>query len=276
MRSPEKLWLCALLLLASVARATDTGKLLPTAPLAKQVIALGKLLSDSPPGTTMDSRRKAGLAVRDRISQFIVDQIKAKPDITQPQLRAQLQAILCSAPYNDCGCDQPPYVFANVWFGPMGASQFVVAYRLGTGFVGGVISVIESYIVDDGKTVRRVARGGSELDGYVPNFQMVRQFFNPAEIWVLTWGMVEGASGRGLHARATVYRVGSEEVKIAWDDEKEDNLTAQSNDIGWEVSYANHDLLYGNDPKPYFFDVYKIRSGDRTFNRVVHLQHGED
>jgi len=158
----------------------------------------------------------------------------------------------------------------------MGASQFVVAYRLGTGFVGGVISVIESYIVDDGKTVRRVARGGSELDGYVPNFQMVRQFFNPAEIWVLTWGMVEGASGRGLHARATVYRVGSEEVKIAWDDEKEDNLTAQSSDIGWEVSYANHDLLYGNDPKPYFFDVYKIRSGDRTFNRVVHLQHGED
>jgi len=96
------------------ALAAESGKLLPTAPLAKQVRSLNMLISDSPPGTTIATRRKDGFVVRDRISQFIVDQIQAKPDITQPQLRAQLQAILCAEAHNDCGCDQPPYVFTNV------------------------------------------------------------------------------------------------------------------------------------------------------------------
>jgi hypothetical protein len=67
--------------------------------------------------------------------------------------------------------------------------------------VGGSVTVIESYVRDNSTgNVRRTQRGGNDFDGYVPNFQMVSQYFNPDEIWLLAWGMVEGASGRGLSA----------------------------------------------------------------------------
>jgi hypothetical protein len=260
------------------AGAAEGGKLLPTASLAKQVNALSILLSDSPHGTTMESRRLAGFAVRDKISQFIIDQIETKPDITKDQLHAQLLAILCSNEHAECGCDHPPYVFTNGWIGPKGTSQFVVAYQISLGFMGptGSITAVESYLVEEGKKVHRTARGGGEFDAYVANFQMVQQFFDPAEIWVLAWGMVQGGSGRGLHGRAAVYRAATDAVKIAWDDAREDNLTAQTNAIGWEVNYADHDRLYGNDPNPYFLDIYKIDYPKLTFTRVVHYQHRED
>lgn len=258
-------------------QAADAGKLLSTDALARQVNTLSVPLGVSP-GTTVETRRKAGFEVRDKIGQFIVDQIEAKPDITKEQLRAQLQAILCSARYAVCGGDQPPHVFANSWFGPRGSSQFVVAYQLGLGFMGpsGSITTIESYFVDNGKA-RRAACAGSEFAAYVVNFQMVQQFFKPSpEIWVLAWGTVEGASGRGLHGRATVYRASADSVTIAWDEDSQDNLTAQTNAIGWEVNYADNKLLYGNGPKPYFFDVYEIDYQKRTFSRVVHYQHAAD
>jgi hypothetical protein len=213
--------------------------------------------------------------VRDK---FIVDQIEAKPHITKEQLRAQLQAILCASPNAECDCNHPPFIFTNTWFGPNRTSQFVVAYLRYMGFIGngGVITVIESYVVEDGKKVRRVAAGGGEFDAYVPNFEIVHQFLDPTEIWVLRWGMVNGASGRGLHARATVYRVGTDNVTIAWNDDEQDNLTARTNAIGWEVSYADHNLLYANDPNSYFFDVHEIDYKKRTSSRVVHYQHGTD
>jgi hypothetical protein len=144
--------------------ATGNGRLLPTASLAKQVRSLSMLLSDSPPGTTLDNRRRAGFVVRDRISQFIVDQMEADPDISQDQLRKQLQAILCSSPNDDCDCDHPPYVLSNIWGGKKGTQQFVVAYVLYLGFMGekGSITVVESYLSDNGK-VRRSSRGGAEV-----------------------------------------------------------------------------------------------------------------
>jgi hypothetical protein len=105
---------------------------------------------------------------------------------------------------------------------------------------------------------------------------MVQQFFNPAEIWVLAWGTVQGASGRGLRGRATVYNAGADAVKVAWEDALEDNLTAQRNEIGWEVNYADSNLLYGNDPKPYLFDVYELNHLNRSFSRVVRYRHPEN
>jgi hypothetical protein len=263
--------------LSCSAQAAETGALLSTAPLAKQVSALGTLLSESPTGTTVEDRRKAGFVLRGKISQFVVDQIEAKPNITKDQLRAQLRAIICAHPNLECDCNHPPYVLANAWFGPRGTSQFVVAYQINLGFMGpkGSITVLESYVVEDGKA-KRSAAGGGEFDAYNTNFEMVQQFFNPVEIWVLTWGMVNGASGRGLRGRAAVYRISTDSVTIAWDDDRQDNLTAQTNAIGWEVNYAAHDLLYGNDPKPYFFDAYEVDPTKRTFSRTVHYQHGAE
>lgn len=267
----------ALLVVSQPLGATDNGRLLPTASLAKQVRSLNMLLSKSPPGTTLDGRRRAGFVVRDRISQFIVDQIEAKPDITRDQLLAQLRAILCSSTGQICDCDHPPYAFGNIWRARKGTQQFVVAYVLDLGFMGekGSIAVVESYMSENGK-VRRSSRGGSEFDGYMVNFQMLEQFSDPAEIWVLAWGTVEGASGRGLHGRATVYGVGADSVKPVWDAPDLDNVTAQRNAVGWEVAYADPTLLYGNDPNPYFLDVYEVAYLKRVFSRVVHFQHPED
>ena len=267
----------ALLLISLHGGATDTGKLLPTSTLAKQVRSLNMLLSNSPPGTTLDSRRRAGFEVRDRISQFIVDQTDVNPDISQSQLRKQLQAILCSSPNDECDCDHPPYVLGNIWGGKKGTQQFVVAYVLYLGFMGekGSITVVEGYLPENGK-VRRSSRGGTEFDGYMVNFQMVAQFFDPNEIWVLGWGTAQGASGRGLHGRATVYSVGADSVKLVWDAPDLANVTAQRSAVGWEVAYADPTLLYGNDREPYFLDVYAVAYLKRTFSRVVHFQHPQD
>ncbi len=279
MRAMSTILLCALIWQVSQTPAiAQTGKLLSTASLAKEVGALNGHLTASPPYASLESRHKAGLVVRDRISQFIIDQIAAKPDISQDQLRAQLQAILCSSQYVECGPDQLPHVFTNVWFGPNGIAQFAVAYQLSVGSVGptGNITVIESYLVKNGTQARRVARGGNEFDAYVASFQMVQQFFDPAEIWVLTWGTVQGASGRGLSGRATLYRVGTDALTIAWSDARQFNVVAQANAIGWELNYADGPLLYGNDPKPYFLDVYQVDYQKRTFARVVHYQHAAE
>jgi hypothetical protein len=267
----------ALLVVSLPLGATGNGRPPPTASLAKQVRSLNMLLSDSPPGTTMESRRRAGFVVRDRISEFIVDQMDANPDILQSQLRKQLQAILCSSPNDECDCDHPPYVLGNVWGGKKGIQQFVVAYVLYLGFMGpqGSITVVEGYLSENGK-VRSSSRGGAEFDGYMANFQMVEQFSDPNEIWLLAWGTIQGASGRGLHGRATVYSVGADSVKLVWDAPNLDNVTAQRNAVGWEVAYADPTLLYGNDPKPYFLDIYEVTYLRRAFSRVVHFQHPED
>lgn len=264
-------------LLCIGAAAAETGKLLPTASLAKQVVASGKLLSDSLPGTTMESRRKVGFAVRDRISQFIVDQIEAKPDITKNQLTTQLRAILCSGEYSMCDISQQPAVLSTGWFGPNGKGQFAVAYQLNLGFMGpkGAITVVESYWVEYAKTVKHWAHGGSEFDACTANFQLIQQFIDPNEIWILAWGTVLGGNGRGISGRATLYRLGGDEVKVAWDDAREVNVSAQKSLIGWEFSYADKQMLYGNDPKPYFFDVYQLNYLDRSFSRVAHYRYAD-
>ena len=272
----------ALILLAAPAQASDSGTLLPTTSLANEVKQLSALLSDSPPGTTVETRRLQGLRVQKEITKFITAQMQAFRAISQEQLRKQLQGVLCSelsGTAAECACDQPPYVFANNWAGNRGVSQFIVAYVLHLGFMGpqGSISVVESYMRDNSNgTVRRTAIGGSEFDGYMPNFQMVQQFYGPPEIWVLAWGQVLGGSGRGLHGRVTLYRAKADSVEIAWDDAREDNLEARRNAVGWEVTYADHNLLYGHDPKPYFLDVYSIDYAKRTFSRVVHYQSSPD
>jgi hypothetical protein len=269
--------LCTSLAVATVASAAEPGKLLPTSSLSKQVSETARLFSESPPDTTVESRRRTGLRLRDKISEFIIAQMQAMPEISQELLRTQLRAILC--PNTSAGCDSnhPPYVFTNLWGGTRGSSQFVVSYALSLGYVGGSVTVIESYVRDNSTgNVRRTQRGGNDFDGYVPNFQMVAQCFNPDEIWLLAWGNVEGASGRGLSGRATVYRVGVDVIQSVWDDAKEDNVTAQRNEIGWEVNYADPKRLYGDDPKPYFLDIYRIDSTKRAFSRIVHYQYSPD
>lgn len=271
--------LLPLICLTASVHASDSAKLLPTTYLASRVKRISTLLSESPPGTTLETRRLEGLRVQKQITDFIVDQLRAMPAISKEQLRQQLQAILCSPFPNtqlECGREQPPYVFDNSWGGSRGPSQFVVAYVVDLGFMGpqGSISVVESYMRNDSTgMVRRGAIGGSEFDGYLPNFQCVQQFYGPPEIWVLAWGQVLGASGRGLHGRAILYRVKADAVEPAWDDAAQDNVTAQRNELGWEVNYADHNLLYGNAPQPFFLDIYAIDYAKREFSRVVHYRH---
>jgi hypothetical protein len=51
------------------------------------------------------------------------------------------------------------------------------------------------------------------------------------------------------------------------------NVTAQRNVVGWEVSYADRDLLYGNDPHPHFLDIYAFDWDRKSFARVVHYRY---
>jgi len=269
------LTLLALFTFACFAKAAETGKLLPTASLAAEVKQVSSPISEP-----LELRRSKGLRLQKEISGFVIAQMQSMREISQEQLRAQLQAILCpDSDTSSCDCNQPPYVFSNTWGGRRGTSQFVVAYALYLGFLGpqSSITVLEGYERDNSTgAIRRTAVGGSEFDGYFVDFQMVHQFYRPPEIWVLTWGNVLGASGRGVRGRATVYRVKSEAVEVAWNDAKHDNVTAQRNALGWEVDYGDHDLIYGYDPKPYFFDVYAVNHQKRTFSRIVHHHYAPD
>jgi len=258
---------CLLCMVLSAARA-ENRNLLPTARLAESV----NTLRQPPSGTKVEKKRKAGYIVRDKINQFIVNQIEANPDITKEELQAQLGAILC--PRHPCDIGLQPAVLTSSWFGPKGTLQFAVGYQIYLGFMGpnGMITVLESFLVENGKVIQRGAFVGGEFDAYSANFQLIEQFIDPAEIWVLAWGTVLGGSGRGIGGRAVMYRVGLGEVNVAWEDAREVNVAAQKSLIGWEFRYASKQLLYGNDQKPYFFDVYKIEFAKRTFSRTVHVQ----
>jgi hypothetical protein len=112
--------LCTLLAAVTVASAAEPGKLLPTSSLSNQVNETARLFSESPPGATIEARRGAGLRLRDKISEFIIAQMQAMPEISQEQLRTQLDAILCSNMSAKCDSDRRPYVFTNLWAGVQG------------------------------------------------------------------------------------------------------------------------------------------------------------
>jgi hypothetical protein len=190
-----------------------------------------------------------------RLGNFIVNQIAAKPDITKEELQSQLRTIFCPGQRSTCDVGLQPAVLASSWFEPKGTQQFAVGFQIHLGFMGpkGMITVLESFLVENGKVMQRGALGGGEFDAYTANFQLIEQFIDPAEIWVLAWGSVLGSSGRGIGGQAAIYRVGLGKVTVAWKDVQKANVAAQKSLIGWELRYADKQLLYSNDPEPYFF-----------------------
>ena len=241
------------------------GGLLPTAPLADEVRAIEDL-------PDMDDRRRRGLQLRDRIGAFIIAQQNAMPSISSSQLRAQLREIVPGCgPTEECSESRPPHVFKAV-YGPT-TQQVVVAYVIETGTAAGPgITVLENYVWDKDRGARRTARGGNEFDAYGVHFEQVATWPRDYESWVLVWGTVRGASGRGLSGRAAVYRVTSNRVSIVWlRSSNMMNVVAQRIDMGWEVSYYDAKRLYGGLPNPGVLDLYQLDYSNRTHRRILHF-----
>lgn len=265
----------AFVLLTTLASAQSTARdLLPTSGLSAEVRNLSSTWQSG--NRSIGEQRKRARALRDRISQFVVSQLESKPSISARELQTQLRAVFDLEPWNNCNvCNDPPYVWATAWGSKTTHRQIVVAYDLSLGFMGpqSSLATIESYSWENG-SARRTSRGGSELDGYVNNFDSIAWHPDTNEYWILAWGQASGASGRGLHGRALLYRVAEEKVEPVWRSSlKLDNVVARQNEAGWELTYADHDLLYSDDPHPHFIDVYSFDWTARTFRRIVHQRY---
>jgi hypothetical protein len=257
---------------ASPSPSQPAGALLPTAALAREVRALQDW-------TDVDGPRPRGYQLRKRISVFIVDQLNAMPSISSSQLRAQLRAIVPAClPSEVCGESRPPYVFKPAWGPKVEHIQVVVAYVIETGTAAGPgITVLENYVWEKDRGTRRTARGGSEFDAYGIYLEQVMWWPQDNEYWVLVWGTLRGASGRGLSGRAAVYRVAVDGVSIvSLRSSKMVNVVAQKNDIGWEVNYDDPERLYGGLPNARVLDVYKLGFTSRTHQRVVHYTYSPE
>lgn len=265
----------ALLLCIStpVSSPAASQMLLPTAPLAREV---QQLTAHRPEDPDLPSRRRKATAVRDEINAFIIRQLEVMPSISAQQLQRQLDKIFCADAPNQCDpCNSPPYVFAADWGSKTLRRQIVVASQITAGFMGpgGTITSIDIYVWESGKA-RRSATGGAEFDGYVADFQKVAWHPDSDEYWILVWGSLQGSSGRGISGRAAVYRAGIDSVKTVWLEQQLLNVSAQSNRLGWEVSYADAHAQYEARPGPSLtvFDVYAFDYERRSFSRVVHYQ----
>jgi hypothetical protein len=259
----------------TIAARSNSQNLLSTRGLAAEVRELGAAWMTG--NLSRSQQLKRGRRLRERISHFILRQLEAKPSISARELQDQLRTLFGGESWLKCtDCDDPPHVWATDW-GPKTTSRHVVvAYDLSLGFMGpnSELATVESYVWENG-AARVTARGGSELDGYISNFARVTAHAHTDGYWIVAWGQVSGASGRGLSGKSLVYRASMDRVEPVWRSSlKLCNIHAQQNSVGWELAYADCDLLYADDPHPYYFDVYSATSGGGgSFRRIVHQRY---
>jgi hypothetical protein len=252
--------------------STGNNGLLPTGTLSRQVQELREPAKNA---AGITRKRREALVVRDRISDFIVQQLETMPSITAGQLQTQLRSFICVDPDSKCeDCHRSPYVYAADWGPKTVRRQVVVAYQLDLGFNGpkSTIVTIDNYIWEQGKA-RHTSRGGSALNGRQIEFQEVAWYPERNEYWILASGPTMGWSGRAFPGRAIIFQVGIDKIDPVWNTKTLPNLTAEKNELGWEATYADKERFYNNLPKPYVFDVYSLDYLHRTFRRVIHYRY---
>jgi hypothetical protein len=167
-----------------------------------------------------------------------------------------------------------PKVFASDWGPNADQRQIVVGYWLSLGAMGATLVTLESYVWDkDGNKVHRTSRGGGELKGCRAGFQQLAWYPTTDEYWIMVSGIPLGWSGRTYGGKAFLYSVRIDRVRLVWASGDLPSLRVQTNELGWEASYADADSFYGNLPNPNVFDVYKFNYDAHTFERVIRYRY---
>jgi hypothetical protein len=255
--------LCVTLMLAvPLWCQTEKSKILPTTNAARQVRRIQmEILS-----TDVIGDAKSDQARRDRefaqfkkiVSDYVIAQVEAAPDINWWELRSPLVQILGDKHDARHSPENPllesPHVFlGDPGYRKTGPVVFSVVYKgdacVG---VGCARTVIDVYVIDQGK-VRLAGRGGSELNGIDGGAQQV------GADEALIQGQVLWASGHVLPYKAVLYRVSETGVKTVWQSPITPGLSATV--FGEHLLVEYHDEkrdTHFNDPK--LLDVYSLEN----------------
>lgn len=233
-------------------------------PLAAKVHQLAALRDEAVSVRQAEARR-----VDAQIADWLMAAIQRTPSITAKELQTSIDAIVGQNSDDD---GVQPKVFAQGWGTGTSKRTIVLAYMLDLGCMGqGCTFVrIESFVWEKqtGK-VHSASKGGATLNGRRIAFQLITQYADRDEYWIMASGPPTGWSGRTFSGRAVLYRVNSTEVQSIWD-RTSSGLTVQKNELGWEANYAVQDRFYMNKPNPYVFDVYALDWQKHSFSRVIH------
>jgi len=103
--------------------------------------------------------------LQSEVTRYVIAQLEAEPQIGGRQMRGQLVRILNVKFESRDHSDESPCVFPVERPGEDSPKVWAVAYR-GDAFptAGGARSVVEAYVVENGKA-RLAGRGGREMDG---------------------------------------------------------------------------------------------------------------
>lgn len=255
----------------------ESRRLLPTAELARQIRtlpdrALPLQNAKDPRGVAIQFE-----SIRREISRFIVRQIEAYPSISSCELERQLASAF-GITESSCGeSEMPdrPAVMADPW-GPNSTRRvIVVAYCVGLGFhgEGGYETVLESYIQEAGRGVRRGASvRPAGFSGRLTKCEEVCRFRDPDRYWLLVHGMMSGASGRVLGGTAAVIEIGPEGGRRVWSaPPRIGNVSAHAHapDLRWEVEYVDARRFYAGLPAATLLEVYRIDWVKQTYRRIM-------
>jgi hypothetical protein len=185
------------LFLLAISTPPIPGALLPP---RSTVIAAAQLRHElSTPGGDAHQARKLR-QLNALIDAFLVHQIETVPALNDGQLQAGLRTLVAD---RDTDYNGSPLVYST-FATPDHPRATVVGYEVFLGFygIGGSASIINSYVLADGKA-RLVGTGVAEMSGINLHGEVL--LGSPDSITILTSGTVYGSNGIPA-ARAAVYR----------------------------------------------------------------------
>lgn len=259
--------LLSIILLACFVTSTADGQC--GIPANAQSLATRIRQLSTPRYEAVSERQSAARRVGASISGYVISALEHTPSTTANELQLTVGALLGQTVADNA---TGPRVFASGW-GPRANKRIVVlAYVLDLGCMGpGCTFVrIETFVWEreTGKA-HSASKNDPTLNGRRIEFQLITQYADRDEYWIMASGPITGWSGRTFAGRAVLYRVNSMEVRPIWD-RSLSGLTVQKNEMGWEANYADPDLFDSDKPNPYVFDVYALDWKNQSFHRVIH------
>ncbi len=217
----------------------------------------------------VSARQSEARSVSADVGDWLIRTLEHAPSATAKELEGKVAALLSQNSEDDSA---RPRVFAQAWGTGTSKRLIVLTYVLDLGCMGSGCSLvrIETFVWEKqtGKA-HRASQSGAALNGRRIEFQLITQYPERDEFWIMASGPMTGWSGRTFGGRAVLYRVNSNEVRPIWD-RSLPGLTVQKNELGWEASYADQDRFQMDKPKPYVFDVYALDWQNQSFHRVIH------
>jgi hypothetical protein len=228
------------LILIALSAPPVPGALLPR---PSTVVAAAQLRHDlsTPGGDAYQARKLRQLNAL--IDAFLIHQIEAVPGLSDGQLQTGLTTLVAD---RDTDYNGSPLVYSNSAI-PDHPRVIVVGYEvfLGINGIGGSASIINSYVLADGKA-HLAGTGGAEMSGINLHGEVL--LGTPDSVTILASGTVYGSNGIPA-ARAAVYRADTTGVHTVWVSAFRSGLRAVSPNAGeWIIVFVDRNRYQRSPP----------------------------